>query len=222
MCLVTHKLAPYKWHKDIIVYKLLEKNGSGWRTPWQGVPVSPPAVMCPKGDLYTEYRHLAPIKYTTLYSGVIHGFLGDVCITGDHYVLFKAIIPANTEFWVSPSFMSFASKKLEILDEQCGDKVSHSDSFIEFCQSIGKPWEGKYLPLKTCKLHIGKGEDIFESDINSEILENLETIVASAIAHTRHTVMCIGNLSLRTMRLGKVIPSHPVNDNKYRMGICVY
>ena len=115
MCLFTSEKKPFIAKTDIIVYKELIKDwrSNFYKTPVQGYRVCPGTVMRPSNP---SLGVIEANKKFKLGGGVIHSYTIPIGSMGD--ILFKAIIPAGTEFWIQDDLGEVASKKLFITNEK--------------------------------------------------------------------------------------------------------
>ena len=152
MCLYTSKKKGIILKKDLICYKQLEKQEDGtWKTPimyW----------IIPKLDTMITPDKDAPeisnfgYKYR-LGGGVIHAYLqnpiNDNSVDGK---LYRAIIPAGTEFWISDDLCEVAAKKMYITSEEV---LSLEDATLDTSSILSHPGAdimltgGKRVPLSS-------------------------------------------------------------------------
>ena len=120
MCLFTSEKKPFIAKTDITVYKELIKDYSHfsyyktfYKTPVQSYRVCPGTVMKPSNPSIGVIESNEKFK---LGGGVIHSYTIPTGSMGD--ILFKAIIPAGTEFWIQDDLCEVASKELFITNEK--------------------------------------------------------------------------------------------------------
>lgn len=121
MCLYTSEKKPFIAKTDITVYKKLIKDYSHfsyyktfYKTPVQDYRVCPGTVMKPSNPSLGVVKANEKFK---LGGGVIHSYTRPTKSTRED-IIFKAIIPAGTEFWIQDDLSEVASKKLFITNEK--------------------------------------------------------------------------------------------------------
>lgn len=126
MCLFTSEKKPFIAKTDITVYKELIKDHmrsnirkTFYKTPVQDYIVYPGTVMRPSNPSLGVVEANEKFK---LGGGVIHSYTIPTGSIGD--IVFKAIIPAGTEFWIQDDLCEVASKELFITNEKVTKTMS--------------------------------------------------------------------------------------------------
>ena len=112
MCLDVGNKNGFVTKEDITVYKVLKKGTDGYKTPYQGCPVTLGKDLIPSGDPnFGEYGY----KFS-LNGGAIHAYLNPVEArrNGTGGEIFKATIPAGTRMWIQDDLNQAAARKLHI------------------------------------------------------------------------------------------------------------
>ena len=112
MCLYVGNKNGFVTKEDITVYKVLKKGTDGYKTPYQGCPVTLGKDLIPSGDPnFGEYGY----KFS-LNGGAIHAYLNPVEArrNGTGGEIFKATIPAGTRMWIQDDLNQAAARKLHI------------------------------------------------------------------------------------------------------------
>jgi hypothetical protein len=112
MCLYVGNKNGFVTKEDITVYKVLKKGADGYKTPYQGYPVTLGKDLIPSGDPnFDEHGY----KFS-LNGGAIHAYLNPVEARRNDNggEIFKATIPAGTRMWIQDDLNQVAARKLHI------------------------------------------------------------------------------------------------------------
>lgn len=112
MCLYVGNKNGFVTKEDITVYKVLKKGTDGYKTPYQGCPVTLGKDLTPSGDPnFDEHGY----KFS-LNGGAIHAYLNPVEARRNDNggEIFKATIPAGTRMWIQDDLNQVAARKLHI------------------------------------------------------------------------------------------------------------
>ena len=126
MCLVSKWRFPKRAKENIVCYKILEKMGEGYYTPYQDVKVDITKPLKAVGNSITFFD---PLEKR---SGYIHTIsdlsLIKYYINGmgcSHPIVFKCIIPKGTKYHKSQDDDEYCSKKI-IFDKQIQSYEIHN------------------------------------------------------------------------------------------------
>lgn len=120
MCLVSKWRFSKRAKKDIVCYKILEKMGEGYYTPYQDVKVDITKPLKAEGislSFSNNTRHEKTKGYIHTISnlGLVKYYIeGMGC---SHPIVFKCIIPKGTKYHKSRDDREYCSRKI-IFDEQ--------------------------------------------------------------------------------------------------------
>lgn len=125
MCLISQWRFPKKAEKDIVVYKILEKDDNKYyRTPYSKFRVRRAEQMV----LIPEESSLSFIYSHTKQEGYIHVFnIESDAITSLHFMgnshnkaIFKGYIPKGTKFHLSKDYCTLCAKKVILTEKVYG------------------------------------------------------------------------------------------------------
>lgn len=119
MCLVSQNIKPLVSNKDIVTFKVLEKNyeKNGYVTPFRDVVVYLNKLMKANNDVIelTDDYSRNRIEGGAIHSCIAVSHIDEILETGR--VVVKCIIKAGTPFYVGFNFTDIASTELFITDE---------------------------------------------------------------------------------------------------------
>ena len=123
MCLCTKNIKAYIAKEDIKVFKILRKEGQGYKTPYQNKEVVLGSVMKPDNGVEHKKGNYGYNNCTLCVEG---GFIHAVTRTklydkdkveDENYIVVECYIPKGTEFYFSDDFIEVAAKELYLSDK---------------------------------------------------------------------------------------------------------